>query len=281
MSRSDETWRPRIDADTLVQKSVWLGALREYFREQNVIEVHTPLLGPATVTDPDLNALQVQPAGFLQTSPEYYLKRLLAAGVPSCYQLLPCFRAEEHGRHHNAEFLMLEWYRLDFDHHDLMRDVSRVVDIVLGEGRYETVTYLELVGSLKGERAELDLRLAEACARLKGRWFITDYPADQAALARLNDDGETAARFELVVDGVELANGYWELADAQQHLSRFVADNVMRATRGSPTVNMDQAFLDAIAHGLPDCAGVALGVDRLFMLGLGVDSLDQVLSFRD
>lgn len=274
-------WQPLAGADVLRRRDHWLRDIRAFFAARDVIEVHTPLLGQATVTDPDVGAIAVSDrSGFLQTSPEYFMKRLLAAGAPSCYQLAPVFRADEVGRHHNTEFLMLEWYRLGFDHHQLMAEVAALVACVLGPADVQTVSYEHLVGDVNAPRDELDLRFSEACAALAGRWFVVDYPADQAVLARLNPDQQTAARFEIVVDGVELANGYWELTDPAVHRQRFAADNSIRRQRELPEVEPDARFLAAMDHGLPECAGVALGLDRLFMLGLGASNLDAVLSFR-
>ena len=258
-----------------------LAKIRSFFSEREVLEVQTPVLGEGTVTDPFLEAIAVPGYGFLQTSPEYFLKRMLAAGVPDCYQLGPMFRADEVGRLHHPEFTMLEWYRLNFDHHALMQEVAALVDVVLGASEYVTVTYETLVGDLDKPRDELDLVFADACTALQGRVFITQYPADQAALARLDPaDPSVSARFELVIDGIEIANGYWELTDAEEHRHRFQRDLETRQSRGLDPKPVDDAFLQALDAGLPDCAGVALGVDRLVMKALGATSIDDVLSFR-
>ena len=210
------------------------------------------------------------------------MKLLLAAGAPSIYQLAPAFRHEEVGRLHNSEFTMLEWYRLDFDHIQLMNEVADLVNEVLGPAIYNTVTYAELVGDLNRPRDELDLAFAEATDALSlGRFFVVDYPADQGALARLKPDKSTvAARFELVIDGVELANGYWELLDPDEHLQRFRQDLEVRKRRALKPIVIDAAFIAALETGLPACAGVALGVDRLLMLARGESSLDKAITFR-
>ena len=275
-------WQPLASVAQLQQRAQLLGLARAFFAERNVFEVQTPVLAEHTVTEPDVQSIEVPGFGYLQTSPEYQIKRLLAAGAPSCYQLGPAFRFGEQGRLHNPEFTMLEWYRLDFDHLQLMHEVAELVDRLLGAKPYQHVTHTDLVGPAAGRpRDELDLAFAEACERLSpGRFFITDYPADQAALARLNADGATAARFELVVDGVELANGYWELVDPAEHRGRFARDNDSRRQRDLPEVAPDNAFLEALEAGLPNCAGVAVGFDRLVMLALGAEGLDQVLTFR-
>ena len=270
-------------AQRLRLRAQTLGAIRAFFAARDVVEVQTPVLGPATVTDPDIESIAVPGYGFLQTSPEYQMKRLLSAGAPSIYQLGPVFRHEERGRLHNPEFTMLEWYRLGFDDQQLMQEVAELVAVVLGPGNVQTVTYQQLVGDLSDrgsvQRSELDLRFAEACERLQpGRFFVVDYPADQAALARLRPDNPSvAARFELVIDGVEIANGYWELLDPTEHERRFAADRVRRKTLGRMDVEPDQPFLAALRSGLPNCAGVALGIDRLLMLAQNADRLDEVL----
>ena len=277
------SWQPSTDMNGLVQRAALLWSLREFFARRQVIEVQTPVLAPNTVTDPDVESVAVPGYGFLQTSPEYQMKRLLAAGAPSIYQLGPVFRHEEIGRLHNIEFTMLEWYRLDFDHDQLMDEVAKLVDGVLGPASYTTVTYAELVGDLDRPRDELDLAFAEASQALNpGRFFVIDYPAEHGALARLQpDNSAVAARFELVIDGVELANGYWELLDPEEHLQRFAQDQKSRNSRGLGSVEIDSAFMAALEAGLPTCAGVALGVDRLLMLAMGQRSLDKALTFRN
>ena len=271
-------WRPSARIEHLKQRAELLAQARAFFAERNVIEVQTPVLAEHTVTEPDVQSIEVPGYGYLQTSPEYQMKRLLAAGMPSCYQLGPAFRHGEQGRLHNPEFTMLEWYRLRFDHNQLMYEVADMVDALLGPKPYQRLTYEDVVGKSEGRtRDALDLAFADACERLTpGRFFITDYPADQAALARINPDGQTAARFELVIDGVEIANGYWELLDVEEHRQRFKTDGEIRQQRGLPAMAVDEAFIAALQHGLPACAGVAMGFDRLVMLGIGAKALSDV-----
>lgn len=271
-------WRPTARIEHLKQRAELLAQARAFFAERNVIEVQTPVLAKHTVTEPDVQSIEVPGYGYLQTSPEYQMKRLLAAGMPSCYQLGPAFRHGEQGRLHNPEFTMLEWYRLGFDHNQLMYEVADMVDALLGPKPYQRLTYEDVVGKSEGRtRDALDLAFADACERLTpGRFFITDYPADQAALARINPDGQTAARFELVIDGVEIANGYWELLDVEEHRQRFKTDGEIRQKRGLPAMAVDEAFIAALQHGLPACAGVAMGFDRLVMLGIGAKALSDV-----
>ena len=271
-------WRLSARIEHLKQRAELLAQARAFFAERNVIEVQTPVLAKHTVTEPDVQSIEVPGYGYLQTSPEYQMKRLLAAGMPSCYQLGPAFRHGEQGRLHNPEFTMLEWYRLGFDHNQLMYEVADMVDALLGPKPYQRLTYEDVVGKSEGRtRDALDLAFADACERLTpGRFFITDYPADQAALARINPDGQTAARFELVIDGVEIANGYWELLDVEEHRQRFKTDGEIRQQRGLPAMAVDEAFIAALQHGLPACAGVAMGFDRLVMLGIGAKALSDL-----
>ena len=271
-------WRLSARIEHLKQRAELLAQARAFFAERNVIEVQTPVLAKHTVTEPDVQSIEVPGYGYLQTSPEYQMKRLLAAGMPSCYQLGPAFRHGEQGRLHNPEFTMLEWYRLGFDHNQLMYEVADMVDALLGPKPYQRLTYEDVVGKSEGRtRDALDLAFADACERLTpGRFFITDYPADQAALARINPDGQTAARFELVIDGVEIANGYWELLDVEEHRQRFKTDGEIRQQRGLPAMAVDEAFIAALQHGLPACAGVAMGFDRLGMWGIGAKALSDV-----
>ena len=275
-------WRPSASIEHLKQRAELLTQARAFFAERDVIEVQTPVIAKDSVTEPDVQSIEVPGYGYLQTSPEYQMKRLLAAGMPSCYQLGPAFRHGEKGRLHNPEFTMLEWYRLGFHHNQLMYEVADLVDALLGPNPYQRLTYEDVVCKTEGRpRDVLDLAFAEACERLTpGRFFITDYPADQAALARINPDGQTAARFELVIDGIEIANGYWELLDADEHRQRFKTDSEIRQQRGLPAMAVDEAFLEALEHGLPECAGVAMGFDRLVMLGGGAKALSDVTAFR-
>lgn len=282
-------WQPTCSLEALRARSELTHAVRAFFRERGVLEVQTPVLASATVTEPAVESIPVPGYGYLQTSPEYQLKRLLSAGAPSLYQLGPVFRAGETGRRHNPEFVMLEWYRLGFTDRDLMAEVAELVDVTLGPGELHTLSYEEVVQRAPARsvmpgltpREALDLDFAAGLEALgPGRFFVVDYPADQAALARLRGDRpQVAARFELVVDGLELANGYWELGDAATLEDRFLDDLALRRQRGQPEPAVDRRFLDAMAAGLPPCAGVALGFDRLLMLKLGAASLQEVMPF--
>ena len=260
-----------------------LRKIRQYFSEREVLEVETPILSPFAVTDPDLHSIKVADFGYLHTSPEYAMKRLLCNGAPSIFQIAHVFRSGELGRYHNPEFSMLEWYRLNFDHIDLMAEVSELINLILGPGEYQTIPYKELMGSryeeLKNDRSELDLAFSLSCVELgTGRFFISDYPADQAALSRINPrDPTIACRFELIVDGVEIANGYWELQDVVEHEERFQKDLERRANNNAELPEVDQNFLSSLEAGLPDCAGVSIGLDRLLMILAEANSLDAVI----
>ena len=273
-------WRPACALDVLPVRARMLADIRSFFANRDVIEVQTPALAAHGVTDPAIESMRTADGRYLQTSPEYHMKRLLAAGAPSIYQIGPVFRAGEAGRWHNPEFTMIEWYRVGLDAAALMREVADLVDVLLGPSDYDRRSYASLVGvpvaTTPGE--ELDLRISAAIADLgRSRVFITEYPAPQAALARV--EGEVASRFELVVDGVEIANGYHELRDPDELRRRMVRDNVQRGQEGLAEVPLDEPFIAAHAQGLPDCAGVAVGFDRLVALKLGADSLAAVMPF--
>jgi lysyl-tRNA synthetase class 2 len=274
-------WQPSCSLGALQARAQLLADLRTFFAQRDVLEVQTALLARHTVTEPNIDSMTVGSHGYLQTSPEYQLKRLLAAGAPSIYQLGSVFRAGELGRLHNPEFTLLEWYRLGFDDDQLMAEVAELVNQVLGADDYGYHRYQDLVGDLERSADDLDLALVEALEALgPGRHFITHYPADQAALARLHpDEPRFAARFELVVDGVELANGYHELTDAEEQRRRFASDIERRRQAGKVELDIDERFLAALDAGLPDCAGVALGVDRLLMLQQGATSLAEIMPF--
>jgi lysyl-tRNA synthetase class 2 len=286
------SWEPSCSLAALAARAELLATVRAFFRSRGVMEVQTGVIGAATVTEPAVESFEVPGLGYLQTSPEYQMKRLLAAGAPSIYQLGPVFRAGESGRRHNPEFTMLEWYRIGFDDHALMNEVALLVDAALGPAPCERITYADVVALAPrhveatapaglSARELLDLRFAAGLDELgSGRFFVIDYPADQAALARRRrDNPDVAARFELVVDGLEIANGYHELTDAAEQRTRFERDLAVRRAAAQREPAIDERLLAAIAHGLPDCSGVALGFDRLLMLKLGASSLREVMPF--
>lgn len=303
-------------------RAAMLADLRHYFAAAGVLEVETPLACSSAGTDPALQPLRARYAGpvfpqgtdlYLQTSPEFGMKRLLAAGAGAIYQICKAFRNGEAGRLHNPEFSILEWYRPGFDLEQMMREVAEIARMALDRPELETEhrAYADLFHSEFGidvfaSTAEQLQALAVECLVLgaegmdleRDGWldllmshliqpglgsgklcFVTGYPASQAALARLNPDGRTAARFELFLDGIELANGFHELIDADEQAQRFEADNCQRRGCGLPPIKVDRLLLGAMQHGLPDCSGVAVGLDRLLMLRLGESDIDRVLSF--
>ena len=310
-------WQPAADIDALRARAGLLARIREFFANRNVLEVDTPLLCSSGVTDPAIEPLvvergaSVREARYLQTSPEYALKRLLAAGSGPIYQLGKAFRDGEAGPRHNPEFTLLEWYRPGMDHHQLMAEVAELVVFCLGERPVEYVSYRDLflgeldldpltasidqlqaharasldLGALSGDRDMwLDLlmsHLVEPRLAERGLCFVYNYPASQAALARIEEvDGQLVGqRFELYVDGLEIANGYCELTDALEQRQRFVADNERRREYGLAERPLDELLLAALQAGMPECAGVALGVDRLLMLATGNRDIRQVLAF--
>jgi len=318
-----DDWRPSASADTLVIRARLLQRIRAFFQAREVLEVDTPLLSRAAVTDPHIETFVVQEPQqgvprYLHTSPEFAMKRLLAAGSGSIYQVCKVFRQGEAGRHHNPEFSLLEWYRLGFDHHQLMDEVESLLRELLdgyrtlaaGQRLSYRAAFQQYVGldPLSASVAELqaavkqhgievigldethkdpwlDLlmtHVVEPALPPDGPVFIYDYPASQAALARIRQsEPPVAERFELYLDGMELANGFHELTDAQEQRQRFAADLAARKASGLPGVPADERFLAALEAGLPPCAGVALGIDRLVMLAAGVKSISEVLTFDD
>lgn len=292
--------------------------IRQFFAEKNILEVDTPLLAQYSVTDPHMEVLSVDhPLGkgeryYLQTSPEYAMKRLLAAGSGPIYQMGKVFRKGEQSSRHNPEFTMLEWYRPGFDHQQMMDEVEVLVAELLSLPQpFARYSYQHIFQHYLGlcphtssceqlrNKAQqlLDVQMhsddkddwlnvllteiIEPQLGINNPTFIYDYPATQAALAKLNpqQDYAVAQRFELYVKGVELANGYFELTDAAELKQRFQQDQQKRQQLNRPVIEMDVYLLAAMEQGLPECSGVALGVDRLLMLALGETSVSKIISF--
>ncbi|GAB4179279.1 MAG: EF-P lysine aminoacylase EpmA [Wenzhouxiangellaceae bacterium] len=278
--------------------------IREYFSDQGVLEVQTPVITRYGVTDVHLHSVALNDGRFLRTSPEYAHKRLLAAGIGDLYELGPVFRAGEHSRIHREEFTMLEWYRVDWHWRRLADEVVTIIRLTTGlDSDPVRVSWRDLARQALGvdplsEADALDALLDDAPPDLdlperldwlfamrmqnalptRGIAIVHDFPACQAALARLNpDDPATAERFEVFVNRVELANGYQELTDAVEQRRRFDEDNRRRSALGLNPMPVDETLLEAMARGLPECAGVALGVDRLVMLAAGEAALQDAL----
>ena len=295
--------------------------IRSFFAARGVLEVETPLLCHASGTDPNLHpvtaAYQPYPQAaaqtlYLQTSPEFAMKRLLCAGSGAIYQLGKAFRNGESGGRHNPEFTMLEWYRPGISLTQLMDEVEALLKLVLPAcGVVQRLSYRQLFqqvlqidphtlpltqlqtltlakvsvtpSAASSRAACLDLLYGHVIEpTLQNPVFVYHYPAEQAALARVINDEQgqpVALRFELVMKGMELANGYDELVDAQEQARRFAADQQLRQLQQLPPIAADQNLLAALAAGMPACAGVALGVDRLLMLQTGASHIDEVLAF--
>lgn len=314
-------WQPGATVAILQARAKLLADIRAFFSGRKVLEVETPLLASAGVTDPHLVNFSTEmhlPGAekgqklFLQTSPEYAMKRLLCGGSGSIYQICKAFRNEEQGHQHNPEFTMLEWYRVGFDHWQLMQEIQELLAPLLGVADFQQLSYQKafkrylnfdpLVDSDKSlaslcskhgfenfatpetpRDTQLQLLFSHLIEPQIGQdrpCFIYDFPASQAALARIsNDDNRVAERFELYYKGVELANGFHELQSPDEQRQRFAQDNDLRKAMGQPQAQPDLKFLAALQQGLPACSGVALGLDRLLMLVLGCADIDQVLSF--
>jgi lysyl-tRNA synthetase class 2 len=313
------SWRPSASLAALRRRAAMLASARNFFAQRGVLEVETPLLSAAAVSDPQLESLATRIAGlpgefYMHTSPEYAMKRLLAAGSGDIFQICKVFRDAERGRWHNPEFTMIEWYRLGFNDAALMDEVEALVAQLLAPQRHfeaaERLSYsaaLERHAGVDAHRssdaelsaaaqahgivcdaqldrdAKLDLLMGLIVGPKLGRerpCFICDYPASQAALARVKPGlPAVAARFELYLDGVELANGFHELQDAAEQRRRFNQDLKVRAERGLALRPLDERLLAALEAGLPECAGVALGFDRLAALALNADTLAGALAF--
>jgi elongation factor P--(R)-beta-lysine ligase len=315
-----EAWRPAADMPALRLRARLMDLTREFFRSRAVLEVETPIAVACGVTDVQICTAQLHgdPPRFLHTSPEYAMKRLLAAGSGDIYQVSKVFRAGERSALHNPEFTMVEWYRLGMSMAGIMEETAALAATLLREGWPFATAPVELLSYQQAFDRELgldpftieDSPLRQRCEELGlsgagSATFTRDdlldflvatqigprlgstaltllhhYPASQAALAQLDaEDPRTALRFELYAGGVELANGYVELADAVEQSRRFAADRRQRLQRGLPDMAPDQNLLAALAHGLPSCAGVAMGFDRVAMLAAGATRLDAVLAF--
>lgn len=303
-----------------MQRAALLATVRQFFEARSVLEVETPMLVNAAVTDVNLRPVELALGDrrlFLQTSPEYAMKRLLAAGVGDVYQLCKVVRGDERSRLHNPEFTMLEWYRLGFDMASLIQEVAALLDTLAtragGAPRsLRSMTYrqafelalqidplevpterlakIAAVHGLTGDHLTelgrdelLDFLMGAVIGPTLGRgeWLaLTHYPASQAALAQLDPaDPRVALRFEIYAEGIELANGFQELADANEQRARFIADNEARRAQGLPQMPIDEPLLAALEAGLPACSGVALGFDRAVMVAVGAKRIDEVVSF--
>lgn len=318
---TDSNWQPAASLEMLRERANLLQQIRDYFLDHKLLEVETPLLSTHGTTDPAVESFNCRYSGpllgerqqlYLHTSPEFPMKRLLAAGSSSIYQICRVFRQGEFGRFHNPEFTLLEWYRLGFDHHQLMDDVSALIGTIVPDIKQTRLSYralferfvgidphsasvaqLQNVASERGVSGIEQLQLSSVDGWLDlllthviepqmpdGLCFIYDYPESQASLSRVRKGAPSVAeRFELYLDGVEVANGFHELTDGVEQGRRFEAENQSRKDLGLDPVPQDHFLLQAMAQGLPACAGVALGIDRLLMWKVGAKSLQEVISF--
>lgn len=314
-------WQPTAPIANLLKRAKIVNEIRHFFADRGVLEVETPTMSQATVTDVHLRAFETQFTGpgaaqgitlYLMTSPEYHMKRLLAAGSGPIYQMGRSYRNEEAGRYHNPEFTMLEWYRPHYDMYRLINEVDDLLQQTLECESAESLSYQQAflryldIDPLTAEKdklrevaAKLDvsniadteedrdtiLQLlfmvgVEPHIGLEKPTFIYHFPASQASLAEISsEDHRVAERFEVYYKGVELANGFRELTDAAEQRQRFERDNRKRASMGLPEQPIDENLLAALERGFPECAGVALGIDRLIMLALGAERISDVIAF--
>ena len=319
------SWQPSMNWHNAKQRAKVLTLIRAFFLAREVIEVETPLLSSASITDPHLDPFVThfnysadshcsEPTIlYAQTSPEFAMKRLLASGYGSCYQICKALRHEQQGRYHNPEFTMLEWYRLGFNHFDLMDEVEELLRSILNCSKADKRSYQSLfiqkinIDPLNTTRSELIgviasadklsdwleqeqsldtllqfimAELIEPTIGVDTPCFVYDFPASQASLAKIStDDPRVAERFECYYKGIELANGFHELTDVEQQKLRFIKDNEIRQQLGMDKRAIDENFISALESGLPECSGVALGIDRLIMLALSTNKIDDVITF--
>ncbi|MEQ1513366.1 MAG: EF-P lysine aminoacylase EpmA [Lysobacteraceae bacterium] len=322
---SSSDWRPNANLDALRLRARLYATIRAFFAGRDVLEVETPVLSVAGNTDPNIESFSLEFSGrtdgapltrWLRTSPEFPLKRLLAAGIGDCYELGRVFRNGEAGGRHNPEFTMLEWYRVGWDHHRLIDETVELVQAALQllgrSASVETTCFRDLYRDRLGidpfTAADVELRAALGDVEIdpsgldRDDWLdllmthrlqpdfdrdgilvIHDYPASQCALAKIRagqgDESAVAERFELYLGPLELANGYHELTDAAEQRARFRRDHAVRAERGAVQPPIDEALLAAMTTGLPSSSGVALGVERLLMAMLDTDRIADVLAF--
>ncbi len=316
-----QNWMPSASMKQLQQRAEILSSIRLFFYKRKVMEVDTPAMSHATVTDVHLHTFQTKFVGpgyadgaylYFVTSPEFHMKRLLSAGSGAIYQINKAFRNEEAGRYHNPEFTMLEWYRPMFDHHQLMDEMNELLKLVLKCDNSERLTYqqafIKTLGICPLESSMEQLRIVAASLGFSDiadteedrdtllqllfsmevetkigqskPAFVYDFPASQAALARINPtDSRVAERFEVYYKGIELANGFHELDDAKEQLARFEQENSKRKSMGLSEQPIDYNLIAALEAGFPDCSGVALGIDRLIMLAMNEKHIDQVMAF--
>lgn len=313
---SKVNWQPSATLDTLKKRAELLHNIRSFFYKHRVLEVETPLLCQYGVSDLHLDNFTTkykptQQTYYLQTSPEYAMKRLLACGSGDIYQICKAFRQGEQGHLHNPEFTMLEWYRVGYNHHQLMDEIDQLLQFTIHSKPSTRMSYqqcffeqlgidvlsmslTQLKNVISQNNINIDNQTLDyntCCDLLMSHIiepklghdapiFIYDYPSSQAALAKIRrDNPPVAERFELYIKGIELANGFHELTDAAEQQQRFVQDNQHRQQHGLAKADIDPRLLAALKHGMVDCAGVALGIDRLLMASLAVNHINKAIAF--
>ncbi len=312
-------WKPSATIPHLLKRAEIMAEIRQFFTERGVLEVETPAMSEFSVTDvhlstfstPFLSPFSSQAKTLhLITSPEYHMKRLLAGGSGPIFQICRVFRNEEAGVRHNPEFTMLEWYRPHFDMYRLINEVDDLLQQILDCEPAESFSYqfvfqtyvgldplsatkAQLIAKAREQGLQCDDdenrdtllqflfgHLAEPKIGQDRPTVVYHFPATQAALAQIStEDHRVAERFEFYYKGLELANGFHELSRAKEQIRRFEQDNVQREAMGLPAQPLDTRFLDALRAGIPNCSGVALGVDRLMMIAMQVERIDQVMAF--
>lgn len=317
--QNSQNFRPTASRENWILRQKLLYKVREFFLKRNVLEVETPVLSNACGTDPQLDYFETRGSDkgskYLMTSPEFHMKRLLAAGFGDIFQITKSFRKDEFGSHHNNEFTMVEWYRVGWPQEKLMDEVEDLASEILGTPIHARRTrwidafknyagvnpFCENLDEFASACKSRNIPIPEGNSMSREDWwdylmvfavepalasngpeFILDYPPSQAALAQTYVDAEGltwAKRFELFVDQTELCNGYTELTDAAEQKRRFLVDAEIRKDMGKKVPTMDQNFLDALESGMPACSGVALGLDRLFMLSMHKESISEVILF--
>ncbi|MCL2283925.1 MAG: EF-P lysine aminoacylase EpmA [Fibromonadales bacterium] len=277
---SVEAWKERQNLHNRV---------RNFFLKRGLLEVDVPILSTACGTDPQLDYFEtLSPTRYLATSPEFYMKRLLANGYGDIFCLTHAFRKGESGERHNCEFSIAEWYRIGFSAEDLQQEILDLANEITGLSLpLKRTTWKQLfekidIEKLKAEHPDWTLEEIEDCAISEPDLgkncaeFIVDYPPERAALSKIRNN--VACRFELYINGIELCNGYEELTDAKEQRKRFADDVEKRKKLGKLVPKIDEDFLSALEKGIPECSGVALGLDRLYMLAMGKNDINEVMN---
>jgi len=297
-----ETRRLRGRGELLRRRAVLLAATRGFFEQRGYLEVETPIAVPSPGLDVHLDAVAVEGGRYLITSPEYQMKRLLAGGLPRIFQIVKCFRKGEVGARHNPEFTMVEWYRAFCGFEEMIRETEDLIVAIAGDAIAERPPFERLpIATAFARHARMSedeaLRLAvedeerffrvmvdevEPALAMGPPVVLVDWPASQASLARKKpSDPRVAERFEIVVRGVELCNGFHELVDPHEQRARFEHDQASRARRGLPVYPIDERFLSALEEGVPPSSGNALGLDRLIAMALAASTIGDVITFPE